>query len=124
MEVLAIILFALIFFLILKGYPVAFTLGGVSILFGLAISWFAPDAFHITDFKLLAPRIMGTMKNYVLIAVPLFIFMGIMLWTVKRWFGHIRSYCGCLACGIYWNCGRYSGNHGLDFVTDHDQARL
>lgn len=79
MEVLAIILFVLIFFLILKGYPVAFTLGGVSILFGLAISWFAPDAFHITDFKLLAPRIMGTMKNYVLIAVPLFIFMGIML---------------------------------------------
>lgn len=79
MEFLALILFALIFFLILKGYPVAFTLGGVSILFGLAVSIFAPDVFHVSDFKLLAPRIMGTMKNYVLIAVPLFIFMGIML---------------------------------------------
>lgn len=79
MEFLAIILFALIFFLILKGYPVAFTLGGVSILFGLAVSYFAPEYFHLNDFKLLAPRIMGTMKNYVLIAVPLFIYMGIML---------------------------------------------
>ena len=79
MEILAIILFGLIFLLILKGYPVAFTLGGVSIIFGILVSWWAPDAFHISDFKLLAPRIMGIMKNYVLIAVPLFIYMGIML---------------------------------------------
>jgi tripartite ATP-independent transporter DctM subunit len=79
MEFLAIILFFIIFIMILKGYPVAFTLGGVSILFGLMVSWLAPEAFHISDFKLLAPRIMGILKNYVLIAVPLFIYMGIML---------------------------------------------
>lgn len=79
MEYLALILFLVIFIAILRGYPVAFTLAGVSILFGLAMSVFAPEYFTFNDFKLLAPRIMGTMKNYVLMAVPLFIFMGIML---------------------------------------------
>ena len=79
MEILAIILFVLIFVLILKGYPVAFTLGGVSVLFGLALMVFAPDSFSFSDFRLLANRMMGTIKNYVLIAIPLFIYMGIML---------------------------------------------
>ena len=79
MEVLALILFGTIFIAILRGYPVAFTLAGISILFGLGLSIFAPEYFTFNDFKLLAPRIMGTMKNYVLMAVPLFIFMGIML---------------------------------------------
>ena len=79
MEILALILFGVIFIAILRGYPVAFTLAGVSILFGLGLSIFAPAYFTFNDFKLLAPRIMGTMKNYVLMAVPLFIFMGIML---------------------------------------------
>ncbi len=79
MEIFAIILFGVIFIAILRGYPVAFTLAGVSILFGIGISIFAPEYFTFNDFKLLAPRIMGTMKNYVLMAVPLFIFMGIML---------------------------------------------
>lgn len=79
MEVLAVILFLIIFVLILKGYPVAFTLGGVSVLFGLALMVFAPDYFGFNDFKLLPSRIMGTINNFVLIAVPLFIYMGIML---------------------------------------------
>lgn len=79
MEVLALVLFALIFILILKGYPVAFTLGGVSVLFGLTLMIFAPDYFSFSDFRLLANRFMGTIKNYVLIAIPLFIYMGIML---------------------------------------------
>lgn len=71
-EALAIILFALIFILILFGFPVAFTLGGISVLFGLIV--FGPDFFY-----LLSLRIYGTMSNFVLIAVPLFIYMGIML---------------------------------------------
>ncbi len=79
MEILAIVLFAVIFILILLGYPVSFTLGGVAVLFGLGVTIFAPDYFSFSDFSLLASRIMGTMKNYVLIAIPLFIFMGIML---------------------------------------------
>ena len=79
MEYLALILFLAIFMAILKGYPVAFTLGGLSVLFGIVMHFVAPELFTLNDFKLLAPRIMGTMKNYVLLAVPLFIFMGIML---------------------------------------------
>ncbi|HMQ48591.1 MAG TPA: TRAP transporter large permease subunit [Saprospiraceae bacterium] len=72
MEIIAIILFISIFLLILYGYPVAFTLGGLSILY----------AFCFLDpltYSALPPRIMGVMSNYVLLAVPLFIFMGIML---------------------------------------------
>ncbi|MFZ2899231.1 MAG: TRAP transporter large permease subunit [Saprospiraceae bacterium] len=72
MEILALLLFLTIFLLILYGYPVAFTLGGVSLLY--AVCFLDPVAFAA-----LPPRIMGVMSNYVLLAVPLFIFMGIML---------------------------------------------
>ncbi len=72
METLPFIMFATVFVLLLLGYPVALTLGGVSILFGVV--------FLGTDFFAFLPlRIWGTMTNYVLIAVPLFIFMGVML---------------------------------------------
>jgi len=71
MEWLAIILFFLIFILITFGYPVAFTLAGVSAIFGLL---FVPDFLD-----LLPLRIMGVIQNVVLLAVPLFIFMGLML---------------------------------------------
>ncbi len=76
---LAILLFLIIFVLILRGFPVAFTLGGVSVLFGLALMIFAPDVFRFADFLLLPSRFMGTITNGMLMAVPLFIFMGIML---------------------------------------------
>ncbi len=66
------IMFAAVFILLLLGYPVAFTLGGVSVLFGIA-------AFGDDFFSLLPLRIWGTMTNYVLLAVPLFIFMGVTL---------------------------------------------
>ncbi|MCP3927871.1 MAG: TRAP transporter large permease subunit [Bacteroidetes bacterium] len=72
MEILAIILFISIFILILYGYPVAFTLGGISIIYALCF-------LEPSSFSALPPRIMGVMSNYVLLAVPLFIFMGIML---------------------------------------------
>ncbi len=71
MEIIAILLFVVIFVLILLGYPVAFTLAGLSILVGLLT---IPDFFMLMPF-----RIMGVMQNYVLLAVPLFIFMGLML---------------------------------------------
>ncbi|MEM1219992.1 MAG: TRAP transporter large permease subunit, partial [Bacteroidota bacterium] len=72
MELLALLLFLSIFILILYGYPVAFTLGGISLLY--AFCFLDPGSF-----SLLPARVMGVMSNYVLIAVPLFIFMGIML---------------------------------------------
>lgn len=72
MEILAVILFLSIFLLILYGYPVAFTLGGISIIY----AWLFLDP---SAFSALPPRIMGVVSNYVLLAVPLFVYMGIML---------------------------------------------
>lgn len=72
LEFLPILLFAVIFLSMLFGYPVAFTLGGISVLLGLWI-------FDIQFFYLLALRIYGIMSNFVLLAVPLFVFMGMML---------------------------------------------
>ncbi len=72
MEFLAIILFISIFVLILYGFPVSFTLGGISMIYAICfLPW--------ESFTALPPRVMGVMSNYVLLAVPLFIFMGIML---------------------------------------------
>ncbi len=71
-EYMSLVLFAVVFALLLFGFPVAFTLGGVSLIFGYF-------TFGLNFFQLLPLRIWGTMTNYVLIAVPLFIFMGLML---------------------------------------------
>ncbi|MEL6142589.1 MAG: TRAP transporter large permease subunit [Bacteroidota bacterium] len=72
LALVAILLFLSIFLLILYGYPVAFTLGGLSLIYGLCFLDFG-------DLGLLPNRVMGVMENYLLLAVPLFIFMGIML---------------------------------------------
>ncbi len=72
MEMLPFIMFAAVFLMLLLGYPVALTLGGVSVIFGIL-------AFGTDFFSLLPLRIWGTMTNYVLLAVPLFVFMGVML---------------------------------------------
>ena len=72
MEMLPFIMFAAVFLMLLLGYPVALTLGGVSVIFGTL-------AFGTDFFSLLPLRIWGTMTNYVLLAVPLFVFMGVML---------------------------------------------
>ncbi len=79
MGYLAILLFVVVFIFILRGYPVAFTLGGISVAFAFAVSIVAPDIFQMSIFYLLPSRIMGVVNNYVLMSVPLFIFMGIML---------------------------------------------
>lgn len=72
LAILAILLFVSIFLLILYGYPVAFTLGGLSLVYALCF-------LDPADLSLLPNRVMGIMTNYLLLAVPLFIFMGIML---------------------------------------------
>jgi tripartite ATP-independent transporter DctM subunit len=69
---IALLLFLTLFILLLLGFPVAFTLAGVSIIFGLF-------TFGLELFNLLPLRIYGTMNNYVLISVPLFVYMGVML---------------------------------------------
>ena len=59
------------------GFPVALTLAGVSIIIG-SIGYFL-DLFPIILLNVLPNRIFGIINNETLIAVPLFIFMGIML---------------------------------------------
>ena len=77
MEIIPILLIVLICAALLLGYPVAFTLAGTSILFallGIALDFFDPNLF-----KTLPMRIFGIMNNQTLLAVPLFVFMGVIL---------------------------------------------
>jgi len=69
---IGIIMFLVALVLLLLGFPVAFTFGGVAVIFGvMAEGW---DLFAFMPF-----RIYNIMQNTVLMAVPLFIFMGIVL---------------------------------------------
>lgn len=72
MEYWALVMFAVLFGLLLLGYPVAFTLGAIAMLFG---GIFLGANF----FDLLPLRIWGIMTNFTLLAVPLFVFMGVVL---------------------------------------------
>ncbi len=77
MEWLALVLFAVIFIFLLVGFPVAFTLAGASLLFALIANLFG--AFDMAFLQSIPNRIFSIMSNQTLIAVPLFVFMGIML---------------------------------------------
>ena len=70
-------LFLVIIVFLLSGYPVAFTLGGVAILVGLVGTWVG--AFDPALFAALPNRFWGVLTNPVLVAVPLFVFMGVVL---------------------------------------------
>ena len=59
------------------GYPVAFSLGGVAILFGLL--GIGLDVFSPMFLTAMPQRIFGIMNNFTLLAIPYFIFMGAML---------------------------------------------
>ena len=88
-EILAIVMFVTTVGLLLFGFPVAFTLAGTALLFG-----FLGDALEIFNFRMLGffpQRIFGTMINEPLVAVPLFIFMGIMLEKTKIAAGLLHS---------------------------------
>ncbi|GIK56785.1 MAG: TRAP transporter large permease subunit [Chloroflexi bacterium] len=73
-EWVAIIMFVLFLFLILSGYPVAFSFAGTAIVFG-AIG-LALDAFDLNILRLLPNRWFGSMSDFTLLAIPFFVFMG------------------------------------------------
>ena len=93
------VMFAVVLVLIFTGYPVAFSLGGTALVFagiGVAMGYF--------DFALMyafPERMFGIMSNYVLLAVPFFIFMGTvleksrlaedLLTTIGALFGSLRG---------------------------------
>ena len=76
-EYIPLVLFVVMCASLLLGFPVAFTLGGVSLIFaGLG------SIFGIFDLYLLETipnRLFGIMTNSTLVAVPLFVFMGVIL---------------------------------------------
>ena len=99
-EILTIIMFVVVCLFLMAGFPVAFTLAGTALIFA-GIGWI----FGVFDFSLfgaLPSRIFGgAMTNELLIAVPLFVFMGVMLErskvaeelldTMGRLFGSLRG---------------------------------
>jgi tripartite ATP-independent transporter DctM subunit len=75
---LSVVMFAVLTFIMFCGYPVAFVLGGIGLGFGALGILF--DVFQPVQFFNIIPRIWGqAVQNGVLIAVPMFIFMGTML---------------------------------------------
>jgi tripartite ATP-independent transporter DctM subunit len=102
---LAPLMFAAVFIVIFIGYPVAFALGGTALLFaviGVELGYFDWHLFYA-----MPERIFGIMSNYTLLAIPFFIFMGIvlerarlaedLLTTIGKLFGALR---GGLALGV------------------------
>ena len=77
MEIIPLVLIIIICGSLLLGYPVAFTLGGVSLVFALICIPFG--VFDPSIFKSIPIRIFGIMNNVTLLAVPLFIYMGTIL---------------------------------------------
>lgn len=96
MEYIGIIMFFVALAMLLFGYPVAFTFGGVALVFSIIAKY--PDISEMLDdgaslgeivseatstFAFMPFRIQSIMENTVLMAVPLFIFMGIVLQKTK-----------------------------------------
>jgi TRAP-type mannitol/chloroaromatic compound transport system permease large subunit len=98
-EALSVVLVAAVCVALMAGYPVALTLGGVS--FAFAILGHVVGAMDLGLLGALPQRIFGVMNNEVLLAIPLFIFMGVMLErsriaedlldTMGRLFGSLRG---------------------------------
>ena len=74
---LGIAMFAGALVLLSFGYPVAFSLGGVALIFALIGA--AIGEFSFSFFNAMPSRIFGIMANYTLLAIPYFIFLGSML---------------------------------------------
>ena len=103
---------ALLFFLVL-GLPLTFVLGGVSVIF-LYFTW------GIDSFYLVASQIWGTMESFTLVAIPLFVFMAMVLERtgvanslyrmMYLWWGGTR---GGLAIGTVFICAVFAAMCGI-----------
>jgi len=78
--VIALVMLGLFIFIIMLGFPIAFTLIAMGVMFGY-YAYFQPDQafFDNRVFYLLTQNTFSVMNNDVLIAVPLFLFMGYMI---------------------------------------------
>ena len=76
-DLLPLLMFVVLMGLVFTSYPIAFVLGGTAILFGLIGMAF--DLFSFIEFFNLPQRVWTVADNLQIIAVPLFVFMGVML---------------------------------------------
>jgi len=77
-HILPLLMFAALAILLFSGYPVAFVLGGVALAFAVLGDW--AGTFRLDQIQLIPLRIYGgTMASLVLVAIPMFTFMGTML---------------------------------------------
>lgn len=98
-EILAALMFVGVIGVLMLGFPVAFSLAGTAIIFGL-VGWML-GVYDPSNYGSLAGRYIGLMTNEVLVAVPLFVFMGVMLersgiaeqllLTMGKLFGNLRG---------------------------------
>jgi tripartite ATP-independent transporter DctM subunit len=96
LEYIALMMVAAFLMLVLTGMPVAFAIAAVGFLFGFI-------GFEGWLFELLPSRIFGTITNYTLLAIPLFVFMGVMLdktRVAERMLDVIGHACGALPGGM------------------------
>ena len=77
MEMVSVLLFVSVIVVLLAGYPVAFSLAGTALIFAFAGA--ASGVFDPSYLTAMPNRVFGIMTNETLLAVPLFVFMGIML---------------------------------------------
>ena len=125
MEWLALVLFGAVIVVLLAGFPVAFTLGGLSLLFafvGVLLGVFEP-AFMGT----MPNRIFGIMSNETLVAVPLFVFMGVtleraqiaedLLGNLSQLFGQLRGGLGIAVTVVGMLLAASTGIVGATVVT-------
>jgi len=124
-ELMAILLFVCICAALMAGYPVAFTLGGVSLLFaGIGILTGTFDGGYLNA---LPNRLFGIMNNQTMLAVPLFVFMGVMLEksrvaedlleSMSRLFGTLRGGLAISVCVVGALLAASTGIVGATVVT-------
>ena len=124
-EILAVLMVIAVIGALMAGYPVALTLAGTSLIFAVL-----GDAIGAMSFDILGAlpqRIFGVMTNEVLLAIPLFIFMGVMLErsriaedlleTMGRLFGTLRGGLGISAVIVGTLLAAAKGVVGATTVT-------
>ena len=121
----SVLLFLAVIVVLLAGYPVAFTLAGTAILF--AMIGLLTGNFEIGYLNALPSRLFGIMTNETLIAVPLFIFMGItlerskiaedLLETLSSLFGSYRGGLGLAVILVGMLLAASTGIVGATVVT-------
>lgn len=85
-EIIVILLLVSFMGTIFTGFPLAWVLGGISFAFLvlslILLNWFNVDTYFLdewNDFAIIVDRIWAQMQNWVLVALPMFVFMGLML---------------------------------------------